>query len=69
MALAESTEAKRVDDVESQLDEKLELNTGFLQNLIGVLYKRYCSYYRNRKAIFNEFVVPVLVIIVGILLT
>lgn len=50
-------------------DNAHELNNGFINNLMAVLYKRYASYRRSKKQIFNEVFVPILIMVVGIGLT
>ena len=50
-------------------DNADDLDESFLNNLLAVLYKRFASYRRNRKALFNEAIIPALVMIVGIALS
>jgi hypothetical protein len=50
-------------------DNVSELDTSFFNNLKAVLFKRYSNYRRNKKAIFNEAVVPALIMIAGLGLT
>ena len=50
-------------------DNAHELNNSFFNNLSAVLYKRYASYRRSKKQIFNEVFVPILIMVVGIGLT
>jgi hypothetical protein len=46
-------------------DNSSELNESFFNCLIAVLLKRIQSYKRNKRAIFNEVVLPAFIIVVG----
>jgi len=46
-----------------------DLDNSFSNNLKAVLYLRYSNYKRNKKAIFNEAILPAIIMIVGIGLT
>lgn len=47
-------------------DNVKDLDESFLNNIQAVLYKRYSNYKRNKKAIFNETVIPAVLMIIGI---
>lgn len=47
-------------------DNVNELDESFQNNISAVLYKRYSNYKRNKKAIFNETVIPAVIMIIGI---
>jgi hypothetical protein len=46
-----------------------EIDGSFYNNLKAILYKRFSNYKRNKKAIFNESILPALLMILGIGLT
>lgn len=46
-----------------------ELDESFFNQLTAILFKRVSNYKRNRKAIFNESVLPALMMIFGVTLT
>jgi hypothetical protein len=46
-------------------DNVKELDTSFMTCLVSVLFKRFSNYRRNRKAFFNEVVVPAAIVIIG----
>ena len=50
-------------------DNVNDLDVSFCTNLKAVLYKRLNNYRRNKKAIFNEVIIPSIIIIVGISLS
>jgi len=47
-------------------DNVNDLDVSFRNNLKAVLYKRLNNYRRNKKAIFNEVIVPSLIMVVGV---
>jgi hypothetical protein len=69
-----TSRALLTDDSESQKqfnmsDNVKDLDESFTNNISAVLYKRYSNYKRNKKAIFNETVIPAILMIVGILVS
>lgn len=46
-------------------DNQKELDTSFWTCFVAVLFKRTMNYRRNKKAIFNEVVIPALIVLFG----
>lgn len=49
----------------SLIDNQKELDESFLNSLKAVLYKRVMTYKRNWRALFNEIVLPSLIMVLG----
>jgi glucan phosphorylase len=49
-------------------DNQLELDRSFCNNLFAVVKKRLHNYKRNRKAVFNEMILPALIMVAGFIL-
>ena len=47
-------------------DNSNELDESFLNNLTAVFYHKFSNYRRNKKAIFNEAILPALIMVFGI---
>lgn len=58
------TEQEKLDDFNLK-DNIKDLDTSFMTCLVSVLFKRYANYKRNRKAFFNEVVVPAAIVVIG----
>ena len=46
-------------------DNVKELDTSFWTCFVAVLFKRIMNYRRNKKAVFNEVVIPAIMVLVG----
>lgn len=66
---------KAHDDEEAQIPKNSalrsneEIDTSFGNNLKAVLYQRYHNYRRNRFALFNDAVLPALLLLLGVSLS
>jgi hypothetical protein len=49
-------------------DNQKQLDTSFCNVLIAVIVRRFHNYRRNKKALFNEVVLPSLIVIAGFVL-
>jgi hypothetical protein len=47
-------------------DNVNDLDESFSTNLKAVMYKRFNNYRRNKKAIFNEVILPSIIMVVGV---
>ena len=47
-------------------DNLKELDESFFNNLAAVIYKRFSNYRRNKKAIFNEAIIPAIIMVFGV---
>jgi hypothetical protein len=47
-------------------DNQKDLDESFLNNLLGIVYQRFSNYRRNKKAIFNEAILPAIIMVVGV---
>jgi len=47
-------------------DNKSEINEGFFNNLGAVIYSKFNNYKRNKHALFNDAVLPAILLTLGI---
>lgn len=47
-------------------DNIKELDESFFNNLSAVIYRRFSNYRRNKKAIFNEAIIPGIIMVFGV---
>ena len=47
-------------------DNIKELDESFSNNLAAVVYRRFSNYRRNKKAIFNEAIIPAIIMVFGV---
>jgi len=47
-------------------DNIKELDESFSNNFMAIIFKRVSSYRRNRRAVFNEAILPAIIMVVGI---
>ena len=47
-------------------DNIKELVESFSNNLAAVVYRRFSNYRRNKKAIFNEAIIPAIIMVFGV---
>jgi hypothetical protein len=50
-------------------DNQKELDESFFNGLTAILFKRVCNYKRNKKAIFNEVILPAIIMVGGFALS
>ena len=50
-------------------DNIKELDESFANNFMAIIFKRVSSYRRNRRAVFNEAILPAIIMVVGISLS
>jgi len=43
-----------------------DLDESFFNNLSAVIYRRFSNYRRNKKAIFNEAIIPAIIMVFGV---
>lgn len=56
---------KKVDGFNMK-DNINELDESFFNNLLAVFYHKFSNYRRNKKALFNEAIIPALIMVFGI---
>ena len=47
-------------------DNIKDLDESFFNNLLAVIYRRFSNYRRNKKAIFNEAIIPAIIMVFGV---
>jgi len=47
-------------------DNLKDLDESFINNLTAVFYHKFSNYRRNKKAIFNEAILPALIMVFGV---
>ena len=47
-------------------DNIKELDESFSNNFAAVVYRRFSNYRRNKKAIFNEAIIPAIIMVFGV---
>jgi len=47
-------------------DNIKDLDDSFFNNLSAVIYRRFSNYRRNKKAIFNEAIIPAIIMVFGV---
>jgi len=72
--LVDNTHEQKIPDLEQQKevqnfnfkDNASEVDNSFFNNLLAVMYMRFSNYKRNKTALFNDAVIPCILLILGV---